>query len=220
MKKWKIILSILGALVLSFVLFLYFSFSGTPWGKIHQKNLMLSYLNEKYQQKFEMEKMRFNPLGSGYYGTAHPKSNPHLKFNVAVSADEESGYADLYPVEFWKTKEARPIEDSILTLFPDIDRSRFTLDRKTDEEGGMNVPTFRSVHFDMGYSGVLSLYFKEDWFQKTDEERNTDLQNIRKLADYLQEKHLPVLVRIFYDTEDYTHFKGIFITQKGEIIQN
>jgi hypothetical protein len=220
MKKEKVMITIISILFLSISLFFYFMFFGTPWGKIEQKKLMLSYLSDKYHEDFTIHQMINNPNGTGYYATASPKSKPNLRFDVSESADELSGYADLYPVVFWKTEDARPIKNYILDLFPDLDASRFTLDRKSDEEVGKYVPSLKSVHYDMGYSGVLTLYFHSDWFQKTESERNTELQKIQSLAEYLQKKNLPVLVRLFYGAEDYRHWKAIYITQKGKIVKS
>lgn len=219
MKKERIIITIIGVLFLSIFLFFYFMFSGTPWGKIQQKKLMLSYLTEKYHMDFTIHRMMYNPNGTGYYATASPKSKPDLRFEVSESDDELSSYADLYPVAFWKTEDARPIKNYILDLFPDLDVSRFTLDRKLDEEAGIYVPSLNSVHYDMGYSGVLTIYFNQDWFKKTENERKTEILKIQNLADYLQKKNLPVLVRFFYGTDDYRNWKVIYITQKGEIVE-
>lgn len=223
MKVWKIWLAFVlinVTLIGSIFCFVYFFITGTPpWGKMHQKISMSSYLEKKYNTEFTIHEVGFNPLNDeGYYATASPKANPDILFDLSVSLDELSGYADLYPVELWETKDAEPLKDYISNLFPKNEIMSFEIDRKVDEEVSPNIPTLKSLHYDMGYSGVLSINLKGDWFKKTDEERKIQLEKINHLSSYLQKNHLPVLVWVYYATDDYYDRKVIYITQEGKVI--
>ncbi|WP_342431596.1 hypothetical protein [Neobacillus sp. FSL H8-0543] len=219
MKAGKILVYIVSFVFLLVVFFVYTQFNGTPWGKSEQKKAMISYLSEKYQDDFTIRKVRYNPLGSGYYAVASSEQNPNLNFEVAVSPDTENGYADLYPAVLWDSPVADPLKNYILELFPDLVQSRFTVDRQLEEDVGPNIPTYQSLHYDAGYQSVLMIVLKEDWFGKTEKEQAAVYENIEKLAAYLQTSHFPVLTRIYYDTEDYTNRKAIFITESGNIVE-
>lgn len=219
MKPRKIVMTIFFGLVVVLGFYIYSIFNGTPWGKYQQKQEMLSYLDAKYQMDFSIKSMQYNGLGSGYYAKAAPKHNPELVFEVAVSHDSNSGYADLYPAVLWNSPEAKPIKEYILQLFPHLEQSSFIIDRQLSEDAGPHIPTYRSLHYDMGYQSVMIINLPEDWFLKTPEEQQIYMENIKKLATYLQSIHLPVLTRIFFQTEDYNNRKAIFITEKGEIVQ-
>ncbi|MGG0174884.1 hypothetical protein [Gottfriedia acidiceleris] len=223
MKVWKIWLTfvlIIVTFIGSIFCFFYFIITGTPpWGKVYQKISMRSYLEKKYNTEFTIHEVGFNPLNEvGYYATASPKANPDILFDLSVSVDELSGYADLYPVEFWQTKDAEPIKDYISNLFPQNELMSFGIYRKVDEEVSPNIPTLNTLHYDMGYSGVLSINLKGDWFKKTDEERKIQLDKINQLSSYIQKKNLPVLVWIYYATDDYYDRKVIYITQEGKVV--
>jgi hypothetical protein len=220
-KFGKIILYIVSVLIISLSIFVYISFNGTPWGKSQHKEAMLEYLSEKYTGEFSIEKMRFNPLGSGYYATAVSIKHPDLEFDVSVSNSTESGYADLFPSVLWNSPVADPVKKYILALFPDLETSQFTVDRQLDEEVGPHIPTLESLHYDPGYQSVLRIYLKEDWYKKTGDEQKAEMENIQKMADYLQSNHFPVMTKVYYATEndDYNNRKAIYITENGNIIQ-
>lgn len=217
----KILLYIVSVLIISLLIFVYISFNGTPWGKAQQKKAMLEYLAEKYSEEFSIERIRFNPLGSGYYATATSKKHPDLEFDVSVSESTESGYADLYPSVVWNSPAAEPFKKYILALFPDIDQSQFTVDRQLEEEVGPHIPTLQSLNYDPGYQSVLRIYLKDDWYKKTPDEQKADMDNIEKIADYLQSSQFPVMTKIYYATEndDYNNRKAIYITEQGNIVQ-
>jgi hypothetical protein len=219
LRFWKIASWFGGFLILSILLFLYFTFNGTPWGKVQQKQAMLSYLTTKYHKDFSISQMGYNPLSTGYFGIANPTSDPDLTFDVAQSVDSPLGYSDLYPAVLWKKSTIQPIKEYILNFFPDLDQSSFTIERQLGELLGPHVPPLSSLHYDPMNSGVLTIDLKEDWFQKTSDAQKADVQKIQQIAMYLQKKHFPVLTRFFYHTEDYNHWKAIYITQSGEIVQ-
>jgi hypothetical protein len=217
----KILLYIVSVLIISLVIYVYIAFNGTPWGKAQQKEAMLEYLAAKYSEEFSIEKMRYNPLGSGYYATAFSKKQPDLAFDVSVSESTESGYTDLYPSVVWNSPVSDPIKKYILALFPELDQSQFTVDRQLDEEVGPHIPTLLSLNYDAGYQSVLRIYLNDDWYKKTPEEQKTEMENIRKIAAYLQSSHFPVMTKIYYATknDDYNNRKAIYITEKGKIVQ-
>lgn len=216
MKVWKLLLCIIALVAVGTMYYTFAKFSGTPVGKFKEKKQMLTYLEKKYHQPFTINLVQYNGEGAGYYATASPKASPTIKFDVSVSQDEESGFADLYPVEFWKTTEAEPIKATIFSLFP---AATLTLERKLEEAVGPNIPTLQSLHYDAGYSGVLSIEQDRDWFKLTETERQSEMKQIKTLSTVLQTNHFPVLTFIFYDSDSYDHRKGIYITQKGEIVE-
>jgi hypothetical protein len=217
----KILLYIVSVLIISLVIFVYISFNGTPWGKTQHKEAMLNYLSEKYSEEFSIERMRFNPLGSGYYATAASKKYPDLEFDVSVSGSTEAGYADLYPSVLWNSPVADPFKKYILALFPDLEPSQFTVDRQLEEEVGPHIPMLDSLNYDQGYQSVLRIYLKENWYKKTSDEQKAEMENIQKIADYFQSNHFPVMTKIYYATvnDDYNNRKAIYITENGIIIQ-
>jgi hypothetical protein len=125
----------------------------------------------------------------------------------------------LYPAVLWNTSEADPLKKYILQLFPHLDQSSFTVDRQLSEDVGPNIPTLQSLHYDPGYQSVMNIILVEDWFKKTPEEQNKDIESIQKIATYLQSSNFPVLTRIYYQTDDYNNRKAFYITEKGEIVQ-
>jgi hypothetical protein len=212
--------------------FIYFFLNGTPWENYHQKKLMLTYLREKYHTDFTIQ-LEYDFL-NGYSATASPKSKPDLKFNVSPSYDKS--YVDTYPIEFWKTKEANSIKEYIFSLYPELNHTLIKLDKAfmVDLEYGPHIPSRDSVNSD----SVLAIYLKQDWFEKTVEEREAELVRMKKLADYLQKKHFPVPVRIMFISTDVNHrppdtfsepdyglddgfkldWKAIWITEEGALM--
>ncbi|PEL11253.1 hypothetical protein CN601_10895 [Bacillus sp. AFS017336] len=81
-----------------------------------------------------------------------------------------------------------------------------------------SVRTIQDSKFEPDY--VLAIYLKTDWYKANEDERNVELQKINNLSKYLQVKHFPVLVRIFYESANQDHWKAIFIKEDGTIVNN
>ena len=219
LKITKIALIAVAALFVLFVFYVCINLFGTPWGRIYYENKMTPYLNEKYHSSFVVHHMRFNPLGSGYEGIAYPKNDPSLSFTVSQSTN--NSYTDVYPSVFWSSEHAKPMKAFIQNLFPNVNQNSFTVKPPFGEVMGQHIPTFHSIHLDVGVNCLMMIKVEQNWFNLSPDEQKYEIEKIRKIKTYLQEHHFPVFVEFFYNTEsvDNSNLKAIFITESGEIIQ-
>ncbi|MEH7515293.1 hypothetical protein V7146_21475 [Gottfriedia acidiceleris] len=96
----------------------------------------------------------------------------------------------------------------------------FTIEMKYDIEnkGVYAVASPKTINFDQR-TNTLLICKNQDWNQKRDDEKKGELLKIQKLADYLEEYHLPVLVQILYETKDDKRHNTIYISREGEIVK-
>ncbi|MDQ1003146.1 hypothetical protein QFZ28_003546 [Neobacillus niacini] len=101
-KATKIILIVFAGVILSFSVYAYTVFYGTPWGKQKHEIKMDNYISEKYQTDFVLTKISYNFLSETYQGYAYPKEHPNLLFIIEQDRDTPLGYSDNYPKVMWE----------------------------------------------------------------------------------------------------------------------
>jgi hypothetical protein len=217
-KSTKIILLVFAVLVLSFSVYTYTVFYGTPWGKQQHKNLMKSYITEKYQTGFMLSKVSYNFLSETYQGFAYPKEHSNLLFIIEEDIDSPAGYSDNYPKVMWDSEVAASLKEQIKKLFPDLDEGMFKATQIKDkgEIFGPNIPTYKETNISI-LSTSIPIDIKASWKQVN---QKNEIQKMKKLSQFLQQANFPVLMEIrYYEDEIKEQAKVFFITETGEIIE-
>lgn len=209
---------VFAGLILSFSVYAYTVFYGTPWGKQkHEKNIQ-SYITEKYHTEFVLTKISYNFLSETYQGYAYPIEHSNLLFIIEQDMDSPSGYSDNYPKVMWDSELATNIKAQIKELFPDLDEGMFKALQIKDkgEIFGPNIPTYEEINVSI-LSTSIPIDIKTNWTQLN---QKNEIQKMRKLSQFLQEAGFPVLIEVrYYENEMSEQAKVFFITEKGDIIE-
>jgi hypothetical protein len=209
---------VFAGLILSFSIYAYTVFYGTPWGKQRHETDMESYISEKYQTEFVVSKMSYNFLSETYQGYAYPKEYPNLLFIIEQDRDEPLGYSDNYPKVMWDSELSAHLKAQIKELFPDLDEGMFKALQIKDkgEIFGPNIPTYEETNISI-LSTSIPIDIKANWTQVNPK---NEIQKMKKLSQFLQDADFPVLMEIrYYESEMNEQAKVFFITEKGEIIE-
>lgn len=94
---------VFAGLIISFSIYAYTVFYGTPWAKQQHEKNMKNYIQDKYHTEFVLTKLNYNFLSETYQGYAHPKQNSNLLFIIEEDMDSPSGYSDNYPKVMMKS---------------------------------------------------------------------------------------------------------------------
>ncbi len=209
---------VFAGLILSFSVYAYTVFYGTPWGKQkHEKNIQ-SYITEKYHTEFVLTKISYNFLSETYQGYAYPIEHSNLLFIIEQDMDSPHGYSDNYPKVMWDSELATNIKAQIKELFPDLDEGMFKALQIKDkgEIFGPNIPTYDEINVSI-LSTSIPIDIKTNWTQLN---QKNEIQKMRKLSQFLQEAGFPVLIEVrYYENEMSEQAKVFFITEKGDIIE-
>jgi hypothetical protein len=217
-KATKIILLVFAGLILTFSLYAYTVFYGTPWGKEKHEGNMQNYLTEKYQTEFVLTKINYNFLSETYQGYAYPKNHSNLLFIIEQDADSPRGYSDNYPKVMWDSELASNLKAQIKELFPDLDEEMFKALQIKDkgEIFGSNIPTYEEINVSI-LSTSIPIDIKTNWSKIN---QNNELQKMKKLSQFLQEATFPVVIEVrYYENELNEQAKVFFITEEGDIIE-
>jgi hypothetical protein len=217
-KATKIILLVFAGLILTFSLYAYTVFYGTPWGKEKHEGNMQNYLTEKYQTEFVLTKINYNFLSETYQGYAYPKDHSNLLFIIEQDLDSPRGYSDNYPKVMWDSELASNLKVQIKELFPDLDEDMFKALQIKDkgEIFGSNIPTYEEINVSI-LSTSIPIDIKTNWSKMN---QNNELQKMKKLSQYLQEATFPVVIEVrYYENELNEQAKVFFITEEGDIIE-
>jgi hypothetical protein len=217
-KATKIILLVFAGLILTFSLYAYTVFYGTPWGKEKHEGNMQNYLTEKYQTEFVLTKITYNFLSETYQGYAYPKNHSNLLFIIEQDADSPRGYSDNYPKVMWDSELASNLKAQIKELFPDLDEEMFKALQIKDkgEIFGSNIPNYEEINVSI-LSTSIPIDIKTNWSKIN---QNNELQKMKKLSQFLQEATFPVVIEVrYYENELNEQAKVFFITEEGDIIE-
>ncbi len=209
---------VFAGLILSFSVYTYTVFYGTPWGKQQHKKNMQSYITEKYQTGFVLTKVSYNFLSETYQGFAYPKEHSNLLFIIEEDIDSPAGYSDNYPKVMWDSELATNLKAEIKELFPNLDEEMFKALQIKDkaEYFGPNIPSYNETNISI-LSTSIPIDIKENWKQVN---QKNEIQKMKKLSQFLQQVNFPVLMEIrYYQDETNEQAKVFFITEKGEIIE-
>ena len=157
-KAWQVILIILSSIVVV-VIVLYIIGGIIIDREINKRSVsdkteqasMTSYLKNKYDQDFEVEKPSCNGGAFGiscvWSTDAYPKSNKSIKIHIS-RVDNQTKYSDDYVVRTWQKEQTAKIQPKAREIFkdmpvdvkvrlgvidPDVERT-FTLKKPTFEE--------------------------------------------------------------------------------------
>jgi hypothetical protein len=217
-KATKIILILFAGLILTFSLYAYTVFYGTPWGKEkHEKNMQI-YITEKYQSDFVLTKMSYNFLSETYQGYAYPKDHSELLFIIEQDVDAPLGYSDNYPKVMWDSELANELKAQIKGLFPNLDEGMFKALQIKDkgEIFGPNSPIYEEIDVSI-LSTSIPIDIKTNWSQMN--QRN-EIRKMKKLSRILTEARFPVLMEIrYYENDLNEQTKVFFIKESGDIIE-
>jgi hypothetical protein len=209
---------VFAGLILSFSVYAYTVFYGTPWGKQKHETNMQSYITEKYQNEFVVTKTSYNFLSETYQGYAHPKEHPNLLFIIEQDLDAPLGYSDNYPKVMWDNELAANLKTQIKELFPNLNEGMFKALQIKDkgEFFGPNIPTYQEANISI-LSTSIPIDIKANWKQVN---QKSEIMKMKKLSQFLQKVDFPVLMEVrYYENEMNEQAKVFFITEKGEIIE-
>ncbi|RXT06546.1 hypothetical protein [Ammoniphilus sp. CFH 90114] len=112
---WLTIITII--LVISALL--YSSLFGLPWKKVSVSKDLISYLDERYKEEFNVKKMIYN-FKDGKYGIiVSPLQNQEIEFH-ATQGYGQYLYVDNYPERTWEYEMKRDFETEVKKVFPDL----------------------------------------------------------------------------------------------------
>lgn len=209
---------VFAGLILSFSVYAYTVFYGTPWGKQKHETNMKSYISEKYQTDFVLTKISYNFLSETYQGYAYPKEHPNLLFIIEQDMDASLGYSDNYPKVMWDSELAANLKAQIKELFPDLNEGMFKALQIKDkgEFFGPNIPTYQEAKVSI-LSTSIPIDIKANWTQVN---QKSEILKMKKLSKFLQDADFPVLMEVrYYENEMNEQAKVFFVKEKGEIIE-
>jgi hypothetical protein len=209
---------VFAGLILSFSVYAYTVFYGTPWGKQQHEKNMQSYITEKYQTEFLLTKVSYNFLNETYQGFAYPKEHSNLLFIIEEDRDSPPGYSDNYPKVMWDSELATNLKAQIKGLFPELNEGMFKALQIKDkgEFFGPNIPAYEETNISI-LSISIPIDIKVGWTQVN---QKNEIQKMKRLSQFLQQANFPVLMEIrYYENEMNEQAKVFFITEKGGIIE-
>ncbi len=217
MRATKIILWLFALLILSFAIFVYSQFFGTPWGKKQQADNMEKFLEDKYHTNFVIKSIDYNFLSETYQAYAYPKKSPQLLFFVEQDPDSKTGYSDTYPKVYWDSEQSGSLKARIKELFPTLDESTFKALRIVErgEFFGPHIPTYAEINASQ-LSCSIAVNIHKNWAMVN---QDHEKENMIKLRSYLQSIHFPAIIEIRYvETESNPDEKVFYITEEGNIV--
>ncbi|MDQ1003145.1 hypothetical protein QFZ28_003545 [Neobacillus niacini] len=113
---------------------------------------------------------------------------------------------------------ASNLKAQIKDLFPELDEGTFKALQIKDkgEIFGPNIPTYEETNISI-LSTSIPIDIKANWTQV---DQKNEIQNMKKLSQFLQQANFPVLMKVrYYQDEMNERAKVFFITEKGEIIE-
>ena len=158
-KAWQVILIILSSVVVMMMIVVYIIGGIIVDREINKRSVsdkteqasMTSYLKNKYDQDFEVEKPSCNGGAFGiscvWSADAYPKSDKSIKMHIS-RVDNQTKYSDNYVVRTWQKEQTAKIQPKAREIFkdmpvdvkvrlgvidPDVERT-FTLKKPTFEE--------------------------------------------------------------------------------------
>jgi len=178
--KAFLILAIIFAVICGFVF--YFNY-GKPWNVISYKNKFGTYLEEKYNNDFVIEKISFDILHGGtYHAYAHAKDNPSVTFYVGQNPSTKET-EDSYHYGNWEKQANEQLGPIVEKLFPDNFNYAvqiFEMENNNDAEGP-ETPSF------IQYSTVeVGISMAE--FEVTNENRDNEIERLFLLLSALKEE--------------------------------
>ncbi|MEC1521142.1 hypothetical protein P9D43_03700 [Neobacillus niacini] len=209
---------VFAGLILSFSVYAYTVFYGTPWTKQQHEENMKNYIKDKYHTEFVLTKLNYNFLSETYQGYAYPTQHSNLLFIIEEDMDSALGYSDNYPKVMWDSELAKSLKAQIKELFPELDEGMFKALQIKDkaELFGVNIPSYEETNIST-LSTSIPIDIKANWAQVN---QKNEIQKMKKLSQFLQEADFPVLMEVrYYETEMNEQAKVFFITETGEIIE-
>lgn len=217
-KATKIILWLLALLILLICSYVYSKFYGTPWEKKQQATGMQTYLEEKYQTDFVIQKTSYNYLSESYQAYAYQRDHSNLLFMVEQDPDSKIGYSDTYPKVIWESDLSSAIKAKIKRLFPALDEPTLKAVRIVErgEYLGPHIPTYEEVNASQ-LSCSVTININTNWDQ-LNQKREKD--KMVELSNYLKRHHFPVLIEVrYFEVEMHVNEKVFFITENGRIVE-
>ena len=156
---------------------------------------MTSYLKNKYDQDFEVEKPSCNGGAFGiscvWSTDAYPKSDKSIKIHIS-RVDNQTKYSDDYVVRTWQKEQTAKIQPKVREIFKDMPvdvKVRLgVIDSDVERTFTLKKPTFEEVFLaenKVGQRGNLAygLYFKYNGDIK---EANRFANSIYEMTDYIK----------------------------------
>ena len=156
---------------------------------------MTSYLKNKYDQDFEVEKPSCNGGAFGiscvWSTDAYPKSDKSIKIHIS-RVDNQTKYSDDYVVRTWQKEQTAKIQPKAREIFKDMPvdvKIRLgVIDSNIESTFTLKKPTFEEVFLTenkVGQRGnlVYGLYFKYNGDIK---EANRFANSIYEMTDYIK----------------------------------
>ncbi len=179
-SKTFLVLTIIFAIICGIVF--YFNY-GKPWDVISYKKSFGTYLEEKYNKDFVIEKISFDILHGGtYHAYAHAKDNPTVTFYVGQNPSTKET-EDSYRYDNWVKQANEELGPIVEVFFPDNFNYAvqvFEMENNNDVEGSQ-IPDF------IQYSTVeVGISMAE--FEVTNENRDNEIERLFLLLNALKEE--------------------------------
>lgn len=163
------------------------------------------YLEERYDEAFEVKNVRYIHSAGRYSVVATPKSKPQLNFGVSVN-DSITTFEDRYLYELWSdqaTEEAKSIVDQAFNEEKHFLKVGVGFKEMNGIRGKVpSLTEIRETHPD-DYDQSINLFLIKD---VTDPE--LEAKKIYQLVAFIQEQELRATVQVEYYDEDLLK-KGI-----------
>ena len=169
-KAWQVILIILSSIVVV-VIVLYIIGGIIIDREINKRSVsdkteqasMTSYLKNKYDQDFEVEKPSCNGGAFGiscvWSADAYPKSDKSIKMHIS-RVDNQTKYSDNYVVRTWQKEQTAKIQPKAREIFKDmpvdVKVKLGVIDSNVERTFTLKKPTFKEV-FLVGDKGKYGL---------------------------------------------------------------
>lgn len=210
-KPLKIFLLIFAVLVIGFALFVYFSFAGLPWKKITVGNATLAYLQQKYDEEFEIED-RFYNFKDGSYGIkVHPVKEPTMSFYAEEGWGNDK-FIDYYPEAVWVKQADQDFKEIVREIFPE--KRRYRVDTVSGE-GMEKVKKLPIPHYIDANAYIDVLVNLPKRFDESDAE----LERIMKLIQFAQQNGGNIHLFLTYEPNEEDTKNVTYITLTNEQIK-
>ena len=201
-KAWQVILIILSSIVV--IMTVVYIVGGIIVDReINKRSVsdtteqanITSYLKNKYNQDFDVEKPSCNGGAFGiscvWSADAYPKSDKSIKIHIS-RVDNQTKYSDDYVVRTWQKEQTAKIQPKVREIFKDMPvdvKVRLgVIDPDVERTFTLKKPTFEEVFLaenKVGQRGNLAygLYFKYNGDIK---EANRFANSIYEMTDYIK----------------------------------
>jgi hypothetical protein len=194
-KSLKIFLITTTVLVVGIVLFFYIGFAGLPWKKWTVGNQILSYLEEKYEEDFQIEERYYNFKDSSYGIKVYPTKKPDLVFNAAEGWGNHE-FIDFYPESIWEKQADADFRDIVKEIYPTLRnfRAGTVYGEGVELVQGPQIPSYLEAKAFVDVAVMIPEKFRES---------DEDFEKMLKLVEYANQKGGNIHIFIVYEpTED------------------